>query len=123
MSDEALPAEVGSSAMLGLVARLREVPWEVADEGADEIERLATVAAESASHERALTAALAAAQMVNDRLHEALKHAALALAVQQDVIAGWGAYASAYFQQKHDLAGDIESARVSAVAAHDALKA
>jgi len=58
-----------------------------------------------------------------DRLREALNRAALALENQQDTIACWGAYASPFFQEKHDLGGDIESARVAAVSARNALRA
>jgi LPS O-antigen subunit length determinant protein (WzzB/FepE family) len=35
-----------------------------------------------------------------ERLHEALS-------IAKESIIEWGAYASAYFQEKHDLAGDI----------------
>jgi hypothetical protein len=58
-----------------------------------------------------------------DALREALERAALSLENQQDTIACWGAYASAYFQRKHDLEGDIESVRVAANAARAALSA
>lgn len=57
-----------------------------------------------------------------ERLRVALDRAALALENAQDTIADWGAYASDYFKRKHDLDGSIESARVSAVAARDALR-
>jgi len=57
------------------------------------------------------------------RLREALERAVLALETHQDTIACWGAYASEYFRHKHDLHGDIESIRVAAVAARNALKA
>ena len=41
---------------------------------------------------------------LNQELLEALKDAA-------DAVEQWGAYASDYFQSKHDLPGDIKAAR------------
>ena len=73
--------------------------------------------------ERLICDGLLAALDENKRLREALKRAALALETNQDTIACWGAYASEYFRHKHDLHGDIESIRVAAVAARNALKA
>jgi ABC-type transporter Mla subunit MlaD len=43
----------------------------------------------------------------NERLREALNEAA-------DAIQAWGAYASDYMQDKHDLAGDIARTRAAA---------
>ncbi|MGL4651467.1 MAG: hypothetical protein ACRC1H_18825 [Caldilineaceae bacterium] len=43
---------------------------------------------------------------VNERLRAALREAA-------DSIESWGAYASDYFRQKHDLAGDVARARAA----------
>lgn len=43
---------------------------------------------------------------VNAELLEALKEAALAIEY-------WGSYASKYFQEKHDLQGDINAARAA----------
>jgi chromosome segregation ATPase len=43
----------------------------------------------------------------NEELEKALEDAA-------ECIESWGGYASAYFQDKHDLAGDIERTRTAA---------
>lgn len=56
-----------------------------------------------------------------ERLRSALALAALELENQQDRLADWGAYASPYFQQKHDLNGDIERVRAAAIAARSAM--
>jgi YesN/AraC family two-component response regulator len=42
-------------------------------------------------------------EAVNQELLEALKEAALAIEY-------WGSYASKYFQEKHDLQGDVDAA-------------
>lgn len=44
----------------------------------------------------------------NDRLRALLAEAA-------DCIASWGSYASEYFQEKHDLEGDVRRFREGAV--------
>jgi hypothetical protein len=51
-----------------------------------------------------MLAAIKAGQTENEALRAALAQAA-------DDIESWGAYASDYFQQKHDLQGDIDRAR------------
>jgi len=48
----------------------------------------------------AMEAALAAKNAENERLRLALKEA-------REMVAHWGAYASEYFQDKHDLPGDL----------------
>jgi len=47
-----------------------------------------------------LSSALAAKDAENERLRLALKEA-------REMVAHWGAYASEYFQDKHDLPGDL----------------
>ena len=42
-----------------------------------------------------------------DRLEKALSDAARQLAEASELISEWGAYAESYFQDKHDLAGDV----------------
>lgn len=57
----------------------------------------------------------------------AMPHAALlreameALIEAHDCIASWGGYASSYFQEKHDLEGDLARARAAAQRLRDAL--
>ena len=42
-----------------------------------------------------------------DRLEKALSAAAMQLGEASELIGEWGAYAESYFQDKHDLAGDV----------------
>jgi hypothetical protein len=53
-------------------------------------------------------------------LREALLNAADALGYAAAGIAEWGEYASEYFKEKHNLAGDIEAARAAAEIARPA---
>ena len=55
---------------------------------------------------RALAAERDALQLENARLREALR-----LAI--DVVEFWSAYATPYFQDKHDLAGDLQKLRAA----------
>ena len=45
---------------------------------------------------------------------ELLAEALDALVEAHDCIASWGGYASSYFQEKHDLEGDLRRARAAA---------
>ena len=56
--------------------------------------------------------AIAARDAEIARLREALEDAI-------ESIEGWGAYASEYFKDKHDLAGDLARARAALEASHD----
>lgn len=56
-----------------------------------------------------------------ERLQAALKTSATALERAAGDIAAWGAYADEYFQGKHELAADIEAARIAAISTRAAL--
>lgn len=61
----------------------------------------------------------AACMMVRDMEAE-LERLRVLLDEAADCIAGWGAYASEYFQDKHDLAGDVRRFREAASSTKDA---
>ncbi len=52
--------------------------------------------------------ARAALQAEVERMDEAIKLALVALASAASSIQDWGCYASAYYQEQHDLQGDID---------------
>lgn len=56
------------------------------------------------------------------KLREALREAAVALDQACEDVACWGSYAGEYFQDKHDLEGDLDRLAKQASAARRALE-
>jgi len=67
-------------------------------------------------------AALAEKEAENERLRKALEASASALDEAMEDVEHWGAYAGEYFQDKHDLDGDLSRISEQATAARRALE-
>jgi hypothetical protein len=81
-------------------------------EAAAELRRLQSMETESKERILRLEGALTKEVAINAQLLEALGEAA-------DDIESWGAYATEYFQTKHDLLGAVNKARAAIAAAKD----
>ncbi|MBZ3666250.1 hypothetical protein [Pseudomonas monteilii] len=100
--------ELTPEAILALLAEIEQLETQV---------RLAGVAAEVTVHQevgRAITQQLALAQE-RDQLKAENEVLRKALLEASEEVATWGAYASEYFQQKHDLSGCVAKIHAAAM--------
>jgi hypothetical protein len=92
-----------------LAPESRKAMYMAVIDAADRAREFAQVALKNGEALLAAEAALAAEREKVRMAEEALEYAA-------EAIEEWGAYAGAYFQEKHDLAGDVEKVRATLAA-------